>query len=343
MFTLVSDNATLKKAARLLRLGLRVGSSRSMQTISSPGGKIDEAEVYHNPTLDLWGHVAKTLNDETSYYSGFGIGSPSWQPSIQINVPAVRTLHCNGQVVQNRRGELYLAHKGGLGGGKYSVRASDFADLIRGFEREVVGDGDTSIELFVLGRIEENQLPSRLSEFVHEAERIRRLRRNQAAFTRALKAVGGANSDDSYRPENDQDGSYEIKRRIEFKRIHGRVQRQLAAAIKRLGLSCGNRRLTGGISPDLLVKDRNDTVVVLFEIKVPPGSQSTFTAIGQLVVYGIDQPDVRRVLVSRSPPSNELMKSAFDRLNIEHLRFEIDDSNVRFFGLDKLLATYRTT
>lgn len=344
MFELVTDRSTLERARETLARAISNNALASTQTISTPGGKIDDAWVYYRPDLEMWGSIADHLWSGNRYFCGFGIGAPTWQPAIEINIPIRRLLSCNGQVVKDKKGDLYLAHKGGLGGGKYSVPVSAFSDLIRGFEREEIKDASKLVLLFVLGRIDPTRLPIRLPDFVREAARIRGLRRSLPAYRTALIASGvppeeaGKVGTHDYRPENDQDGFYSIQRQIAFKRIHGKVQKGLATELRRLGLSCGNMRLSGNIAPDLFLQDQNGKATVVFEIKVPPGAQSTFTAIGQLIVYTVGQDtDVRRVLVSRGLPASPLFSEALEKTKIEHLRFEIDGNRIEFPDLQKLL------
>jgi len=346
MFKLVTDRRKLIQARNALAGSIQHNAQRSVQTISTPGGKIPDAAVYYHPALEIWCHVADHLWNENRYFCGFGVGKPRWQPAIEINIPVRRLLGCNGQVVEDENGDLYFAHKGGLGGGKYSVPASAFADLIQGFEREEVQDGKNALPLFILGRISQNELPSKLANFVREAARIRELRRDLPAFRKALIASGmpqdeaGKVGTDDYKPENDKDGTYSIARQIYFKRLHGKIQKSLAKQISKLGFSCGNKRLTGNIAPDLFVKDKKGRVTILFEIKVPPGAQSTFTAIGQLIVYTIaEHPGVRRILVSRAPPMNPLLIDALNEMKIEHLPFKANGNKIEFPGLQAILVT----
>ncbi|ESZ61459.1 hypothetical protein NL532_23030 [Mesorhizobium sp. C120A] len=345
MFTLVTNRRKLQHARDTLAIGIQHSAQELAQTISTPGGKITDAIVYYHPNLHLWGHVADHLWSRNRYFCGFGVGKPHWQPAIEINIPVKRLLGCNGQVVEDENGDLYLAHKGGLGGGKFSVSASAFSDLIRGFEREQVQDGKKPLPLFILGRIVPTALPAKLPNFVREAFRIRELRRSLPAFRKALVAAGVPQEDaeragtDKYKPENDEDGVYSIQRQVAFRRIHAKIQKALAAELLALGLSCGNKRLSGNIAPDLFIKDKKGNATILFEIKVPPGAQSAFTAIGQLVVYAIgEQSSIRRILVSRGLPASPLFISALKKMKIEHLPFEIDGGKIKFPGLQKLVA-----
>ena len=95
--------------------------------------------------------------------------------------------------MKDDQGNVCLAHKGGLGGGKYTVAPGPFGELINGFERETVKNGDRQLSYFVLGSFDNPALLiSQLLEFVLEAQRIRDLRRQDRRFKSALRIVGGA-------------------------------------------------------------------------------------------------------------------------------------------------------
>ena len=94
---------------------------------------------------------------------------------------------------------------------------------------------------------------------------------------------------------------------MQFERIHADVQRALAKELESRNHVCGDRRQKFGIGPDLYVRNRRGRMTHLFEIKVVPSSQSTFTALGQLLVYSAGQkPAPISTLVTRGLPRSEV-------------------------------------
>lgn len=346
MLRLVTERKKLVRARNMLASAIRVGADRSVLTLSTPGGQIPGAHIFYRDDLDIWSHVATKLWNENRYFCGFGSGRPNWQPAIEINIPVGRHMNCNGQVVENDDGDMFLAHKGGLGGGRYSVAAAPFADVIQGFEREEVRDGERQMRVFVLGRLEADHLPDRLADYVREAVRIRQLRRELPAFRAALTAVGvpdqgaAAYGTHEYVPENDADGHYTIARQVAFQRLHGKVQKALATELRAMGHSVGTKRLKGNIAPDLFLQDASGRPTVTFEIKIAPGAQSFFTALGQLIVYTIGEDIVpRRVLVSKAIPTNPLFLKAMEETGVEHVRYEMRHDRVAFPDLGSVVAS----
>lgn|ERR1700683_819927 len=294
MFRLITNRAVAQQTLVALRVAFGRGATKAVETLSTPGGQIPNAPLFVRRDLDLWAYFQGRPDRRGLLLGWFGVGQPSWHPSIEINIPVRRTLYCYGQLVMDEQEDVCLAHRGGLGGGKFTVAPGPFGDLINGFEREPVHDGSYERQYFVIGRVSQpSQLLERLSRFVHEAERIRELRRNERKFRSALEALGGAiqnkkaigGSDEEYTGETVGAGDYLLHRQVQYERVHARVQRALAKQLQKRGLKCGNRRQKHGLAPDLYVRDRRGRMAHLFEIKVGRDSQSTFTALGQLLVY----------------------------------------------------------
>jgi hypothetical protein len=347
MFYLISDRLAAERAHKAIQREFRKGANRTMQTLSTPGLVVRDASILIRRDLDLWAYFRDKPNRRGQLFMWFGIGNPDWQPSIEINVPTRRTLHTFTQIVADDDGELYLAHRGGLGGGKYSVGPGPFGALIDGFEREVVQDGENERFLFILGSISRpNELLSTLSEFVHEAERIRELRRRKRTFDKQLKAVGGrakslqSDKDDEYNDEKSGRSSYSVQRTIEIDRIHADVQRALASELKKRKMKVGNRRQKHGLGPDLYTRNAQHRMTHLFEIKVGQDSQSTFTAIGQLLVYSAGERfRPRAILVTRGLPRSLQFKRALDRQRIDVLLYSISPKRkISFEGLGAVLG-----
>jgi hypothetical protein len=273
------------------------------------------------------------------------LGTLSWQATIQINIPVRRTLHCYGQLVRDNHRDICLAHKGGLGGGKFTVPTSHFSDLINGFDREGVQDGPRQRQYYVLGSLSDiDPLLSQIKKFVHEAYRIRLLRRSEVQFKRMLGLVGGSVADGNengreYSEELGGGGAYSVRRRVKFERIHAEVQKALARELKKRKLTYGNRRQKHGLGPDLYIKDEHGRMVHLFEIKVGSDSQSTFTALGQLMVYSTaESPPPIATLVTRGLPQSPQFDAAMQKHKIRILYYKIHHPmQIRFDDLGRVL------
>jgi hypothetical protein len=77
----------------------------------------------------------------------------------------------------------------------------------------------------------------------------------------------------------------------------------------------------------------------LFEIKVGRDSQSTFTALGQLLVYSAgEKPSPATGLVTRGLPQSPQFKAAMEAQAIKALHYSVDDRlRIKFENIDALL------
>ena len=100
----------------------------------------------------------------------------------------------------------------------------------------------------------------------------------------------------------------------------------------------------GESGPDLYVTDtKTGGMQTLFEIKASRDSQSTFTAIGQLIVYSEQgKPAPKRVLVTQGLPKSNHFEPALKRHNIGILYYEVkyfkSQTKVTFNDLEEVLA-----
>ena len=83
---------------------------------------------------------------------------------------------------------------------------------------------------------------------------------------------------------------------------------------------------------DLFVAGRSGRALVLFEVKTDTAASSMYTAIGQLMIYGLqDDPPPRRVLVAPSDVS-ESWRKELGKIGIEFLGYRWVGQQVVFTG-----------
>ncbi|MFN3889561.1 MAG: hypothetical protein ACK4MV_04115 [Beijerinckiaceae bacterium] len=326
MFQLVANKIAASEFRHDLLKVFSKDAEKVKWRLSTPAGSF-EADILVRADLGIWAYLGKQRRSD-SYNFWVGVGKPTKQAAIEINIPARRTLRSAGQIVKNQDGALCLAHRGGLGGGKYSVPVEVFCNLIDGFERDVVLDGAKELPLFVIGSPEEEDFLRRLAEYTREAVRIRLLRKDERAYRKNLTEVGLSVTDKVTKKLNDEpgaEGAYlSPERVVAIRRIHKRVHKALVIALKRRQLKPANGRLHGGIGPDLYLVDSNDNISTLFEIKVGRDAQSTFTALGQLLVYAEQAPKTpQRILVTQGLPKSKYFKSAFIKHKIDVLYYRL--------------------
>jgi hypothetical protein len=94
------------------------------------------------------------------------------------------------------------------------------------------------------------------------------------------------------------------------------------------------------MKPDLYTLRPDNHLDLLFECKTDSATQSWYTAISQLVVYGASQRDPpKRILVCPGCPQDPSFKVALEHLCVALLLYQIEDSGeVSFPKLVELLC-----
>lgn len=183
--TVITHRQELAKAMSSLRSHLREGSELVRRTVTFPGthGPIKDAEVVWRKREEFWVYFQEL---PTRYWCAFGtcsgLPSETLNISVEINPPREGVNRfVYGQIVRDEAGEYYLAHKGGLGGGRGgTVRIDEFWRLFREPVLQTVTWEEKGLQtrMHIVGRIGSPELYQGLHHFVHEAERIRHLARS---------------------------------------------------------------------------------------------------------------------------------------------------------------------
>ena len=150
MYELVANRGTARGTRDELWASLSKGAKTVQQVLKTPAATFT-ATVLVRKDLNLWAFLDdKPFQGHYNFW--LGVGEPTTQAAIEINIPVKRTLHNAGQLVRDAAGRVHLAHRGGLGGGKFSVAVDAFADIIEGFDLDEVVEGKRPIVISSSGR-----------------------------------------------------------------------------------------------------------------------------------------------------------------------------------------------
>ncbi len=311
--------------------------------LSTPGGPIPDASLMWRKDVGLWAYFHpepfKGRRWPCWYGTDPGKTGKTLGPSIEINLPLDpndRVTAGRSLVDEDRR--LYLAHKGGLGGGRDGhMKMAEFAQRIRGFVPEPVLHADEREEhVFVIGALDEGDFLWRLASYVRECERLRAWAKKSVGWRTSGEDVGNRDMP-RFSEENGSTGTgtgrpYD---EIVIRRLHGRVVNALHKKLLELGVNTTNATKYA-MRPDLYVPEGDGRMSVLFEVKASSDPQSWFTALGQLVVYGAHQsPPPRRLLVVPAPLKNSAFPKALKELSVTLITYDAEADPIEFFGLER--------
>jgi hypothetical protein len=340
MFSVTSRPQDTARAYKLLRTGLSQGSKEERRTLAwpGPGKNIDNARLWRQPDNRLWTYLSHdTIEKRYHCWFGQSVSTTTIQtPTIEINFDERQVQrYLTGRLVIDESHNLYLAHKGELKGGRRSVVTADrFENAIKGFSKHEVTWPDGRIErLFVIGAIEKPSFVKRLTRFVSEAHRLKK-----AAIEGNLPDAEQKHP--GYKPGSSGKSKGKRSSDFEIDRWHHVVVNCLHDALKVAGIETFSSK-HNEMAPDLYSKTKSKHLRHLFEIKTGQDTSSLYTAIGQLIVYGADQPSPpQRILVVENPIDDANFERALKQQKIFVLNFtRTGPESFEFPELRRALAT----
>ncbi len=302
-------------------------------TLGYQGGA-SEAQVYRLTALNLWAGFGQAGN---RYWNAFGLGDPN-DTSIVVEVNPPRqgiNRRCSGAFAEDDDGEVYLVHRGRVGGGREGIGKSAFLNWWSGPLRDVEDDDRTN-QVVVVGRLGDEHFAARLASFVHLVHTFKAWATGSEEGgdeqvideTETLK-----NSGHTFRPERTEKRTKtKISTEIEAESTHGMVVVALHKALKTLGIAAYNDK-----HRDLYVLDDDRKARLLLEVKSAASTTCIYEAVGQLAYHGEGWAD-HRAVVFPTPVSAPHVKR-LEELNVKLLKFAWKGQRIVFPGLRDLLRS----
>ena len=213
-------------------------------------------------------------------------------------------------------------HSGAIGGGIKGNGREGFLDFFDGERQEVLINNEL-IEYYLVGCINASDFIENLKLFIQSVYDFK-------ASNKTSTVTTGTNTGldtDEYAGLK----TYDLpERTVIANNKHALVYKALKEELIRLGLEPKRDRLR-----DLFTfNETTKKTELLFEIKCKPDRQSLYTAIGQLMMYGIvDKP--KSFFVFPDEINAELIAD-LKKLNIETIRFKEKNKKITFLGLGKI-------
>lgn len=332
MLTLITDARQVRAATKQFRSQLAGAAGKPVRhVVGFPGGS-EEARVWVLRRQGFFWCQLAGADGHNRCWNGFGLVMPEEARVlplvVEINVPwegVNRTI--GGVFLQGPRGEVYVGHRGRIGGGRKGVGKAAFWARYHEQKQDVLDDDP----VIVLGKIGSPKLPADIAAFVRTVDEIKR------AATGSGDPGDPEESDLDFRPEFEGTKRVEVSNRIEAQCHHGIIVRQLRDALSQLGWSAGNDR-----ARDLVARPSPKAPPVTFEVKTDTSSQSLFTGVGQIVMHARPSATGNAgVLVVPDDLAASIEALLADE-GIGVLRYRwVDDERVAFDGLERIARPRR--
>lgn len=327
MFSLIESKEEIAKAQRKLEATIRRDfKTKAVKNIGYPGGTTFDAKVFTDGNYWYWSSDHDDANvPNPRRLNSFGLfrEDTDLQISVEINTTYEGR---NDQVAgffarDNGTGSIYLLHSGRVGGGTKGVGKAAFLAWSNQHLIEVV---DSS------GGIREGVLVMPIEGVTATRSAVRYID-TIASFKQAVRA-GEMDTPEFQRKKKELDDFYSESRGrrkgqrsgdIDYLSRHGEVVDTLHSWRTSSALPKGGR-LVKNVLIDLGVEVGGELVEV-FEVKTSTARSYIYAAIGQLMVHGTSDECRRVIVLPQKEPIAPDLKEALQRLNIELLRFKLDE------------------
>jgi hypothetical protein len=176
MYEIVTSRAAVSKALGRWRRLLAQKGDWITRTVSNPGYS-DTYRVLWLRQFSFWAHIpGRTENRH--FWCPYGY-STSAEPGLRVNItleinPIIDGGRARGRILRDRAGRLFLAHRGGRGGGRgRQVTIDEFHARVRGIPAvEVQAPNGASESLFLLGEVSDPRTIAKVASYIRQAEML---------------------------------------------------------------------------------------------------------------------------------------------------------------------------
>lgn len=327
MFSLIESKEEIAKAQRNMEAAIRRDfKTKAVKNIGYPGGTTSDAKIITDGTYWYW---SADYDDEDipnpRRLNWFGLfrSDADLQISVEINTAYEGR---NDQVAgffarDNDTGSIYLLHSGRVGGGTKGVGKAAFLAWSNQRPMDVVdssgGIREGALVMPIEGTAASRSAVLYIDTIVRFKQAVRAGDMATPEFQRKKKELDDFYAESRGRRKGRRSGE------IDYLSRHGEVVDALYSWRGSSSLP-KNGRLVKNVLIDMGVAVDRELVEV-FEVKASTARSDVYAAIGQLMVHGTSDECRRVIVLPQNEPIASDLKDALQRLNIELLKFRLDE------------------
>jgi hypothetical protein len=331
MLKVIAEQPAIKKYAGQFNKKFKPFVDEAIKVKLGHQGAGFTAKVLWSKELGIW-KFSQTIK-EVRYWNAFGIGKPGTSSVLsiasEINFPwAQIDRKTGGAFAEDHWGNVFVIHRGKIGGGRKGVGKSLFEHNYRGVW-SFMEDGDSLSQVAVIGNLASGRFAPQAAQFVKKIE-IMKLSAAESAQTEMDFAEISFREDligsEIPLPEDEIVSACD----------HDLVVGELAALLQRQKIKIGN-----DTESELFAVDTSaNRISHIFEIVTDAKEKNIFAATGKLLLQTSDAAlRPHPVLVM---PEDKIIHYAeeFQRINISAVGFHWQEEKVIFSGLEKIKFGY---
>jgi hypothetical protein len=258
MLKVVEDESSVRRYQRIFAKALRTPDDKTVPVTLGHPGASEKAKVSWSEMLGIWSFSRKIAGSR--YWNAFGVVRPEGGAGIaitcEINFPLCGIdRRTGGAFAQDRAGNIFVVHRGKLGGGRRGIGKTLFENSYRGVWEEME-DGDEETPVALIGILHSPRIARQIAQFVRKISRIKEsaaARSSQAELTFDEFTIREELIGSHYRNHAGETGA---------ECDHGLILQDLSHALRKSGLRAGN---DGNL--DLMVMNLNGRIRAVFQIR----------------------------------------------------------------------------
>lgn len=202
MIEIVTKKELITKYQKRLIRQLKTACKEKIACQLGYKGNYTNVNTFYSKDYNF-GFTSFNLDSEKRFWNAFVYGKPKENKNnsitVEINPPDKGiNRRTGGAFGLNKEGEVFLLHRGKIGGGRENIGKQVFFKKYNG-EPIVVKDGEKENKLFIVGRIGSKQLLKKVSTFVEQVYQIKEESRSPETYDiDNVKAIEGYQLDKRY-------------------------------------------------------------------------------------------------------------------------------------------------
>lgn len=292
-------------------------------------GESHKETFYWSSDLLMWGIFQKTSN---RYWNAFGLLDKPRLPKlnsigVEINFPfkGIKR-NVSGIIAKDENGNLFIAHRGRIGGGRKGIGKTLFLNNYRGKWVDVK-DKNKIDSVALIGMLDSPRFIQQILNFVQEVKRIKKLSEKEIRDS-ISKKIRKKFSPEFFGKKNSEMST----RLVSSECDHGLIVNSLASVLKEKKLEIGN-----DLFRDLYVFDKSGKISSVFEVKPDLSLGSIYSGIGQLLLNSIEFSNkIKLILVLPEKPDENIL-SRLKKIGIHCLYYKWVNQKPYFSNLKDII------
>ncbi|MBN1382144.1 MAG: hypothetical protein JXA41_10740 [Deltaproteobacteria bacterium] len=327
MIKIIEDESAIRKyQKKFLRCFKPYIDEKIAVRIGHMGASFN-AKVLWSKELGIWLYATKI--EGSRYWNAFGLDKPKAHSTVsitcEINLPISGIdRRIGGAVARDQKNNIFLVHRGIIGGGKKGIGKSLFEQNYRGVWT-LLEDGSRDISVALIGLLNSPNLARQAVHFIHKIDRIK----NQTAPSSLQLEIF-----DEYYLREELIGAKlsESQRNLEAECNSALIVKDLYERLVEYRLRAANDAYR-----DLFIVDKADMVKAVFLIRTDISADKLQEGAMRLLMNTLSLPRQPRLIMVLPEHPDKQWARKLTNLNIEYLVYRWNGDRVEFPALTKLL------